>query len=135
MPKEFIDKCQAQVDSISNELNAIANGEKWCNEDASEWYGGPDMETDETGELHQAGMYDYFDNNEILDIEFRIGSDSQYRSASACIVMGGPSICIDTEIGAVMLYWDSTTCKSILNRNAVHLLDSYFEEMMEAYRR
>lgn len=135
MPKEFIDNCQAQVDSISNELNAIANGEKWCNDDASEWYDSPDMETDETGELHQAGMYDYFNNNEIFDIEFRIGSDSQYRSASACIVMGGPSICIDTKAEAAVLHWGTTTCEGILHKDTIDLIDSYFEEMMEAYRR
>lgn len=134
MPKEFIDKCQERVNNVAKVLNTIADGKMWCNEDASEWYDGPDMETDETGELHQVSMYDFF-NTELPDVELRVNLDGTYRSVRVRIDDGGPAIDVDTKAEAAVLHWGTTTCEGILHKDTIDLIDSYFEEMMEAYRR
>ena len=50
----------------------------------------------EESDLEAVSIYDYF-TGDIYDIEYRIGSDRQYRSVSLMVACGGPNIYIDTK--------------------------------------
>lgn len=86
--------------------------------------GGEIVEND----LESVSIYDYFDGD-IYDIEYRIGSDRQYRSVSLMVACGGPNIYIDTKRKAVLLYWWTDFAEYPLSSSACDAIDSYFEEL------
>lgn len=47
--------------------------------------------------------YDYL--SDALDIEYRVGSDGQYRSAKILVACGGPNIWIDTGSKKIIGAW------------------------------
>lgn len=86
--------------------------------------GGEIVEND----LESVSIYDYFDGD-IYDIEYRIGSDRQYRSVSLMVACGGPNIYIDTKRKAVLLYWWTDFAEYPLTSSTCEAIDSYFEEL------
>lgn len=82
----------------------------------------------EENELEAVSIYDFFDSD-IYDIEYRIGSDRQYRSVSIMVACGGPNIYIDTKRKAVLLYWWSDFAEYPLTSSTCEAIDSYFEEL------
>lgn len=53
--------------------------------------------------------YDYL--TDVLDIEYRAGSDREYRSAEVLVAFGGPSIVIDTKRNMVVGAWWGDRCE------------------------
>ena len=49
------------------------------------------------------GAFDYL--QDALDIEYRVGSDGQYRSAKILVAFGGPNIWIDTGRKKIIGAW------------------------------
>lgn len=47
--------------------------------------------------------YDYLED--VLDIEYRVGSDGKYRSAKVLVGFGGPNVWIDTQREQVGVSW------------------------------
>ena len=78
-------------------------------------------------ELEAVSFYDYF--NDVFDIEYRVGSDRQYRSAKIMIACGGPNIYIDTADHAVKLYWWNERAEYGLSSYTCEQIDQYFEEL------
>lgn len=72
-------------------------------------------------------IYDYFSEN-LLDIEFLCNREKEYTAAKICIAWGGPSIYIDTEAGAVCLYWWGKSAKYFLNTETLDAVNDYAEE-------
>lgn len=81
----------------------------------------------EESELEAVSIYDYFDD--VFDIEYRIGSDREYRSVSVMVACGGPNIYIDTRRKAVLLYWWTDFAEYPLSSSACDSIDCYFEEL------
>lgn len=54
-------------------------------------------------DYEQLSIWDYM--SDILDIEYRCGSDKEYRSCKIMVACGGPNIYIDTASAMVKLYW------------------------------
>lgn len=82
----------------------------------------------EESQLEAVSIYDYFDGD-IYDIEYRIGSDRQYRSVSLMVTCGGPNIYIDTKRKAVLLYWWTDYAEYPLTSSTCEAIDQYFEEL------
>lgn len=82
----------------------------------------------EESDLEAVSIYDYFDGD-IFDIEYRIGSDRQYRSVSIMVACGGPNIYIDTKRKAVLLYWWTDYAEYPISTEAAEEIDRYFEEL------
>ena len=78
------------------------------------------------GEWEQQNLYDYF--SDCLDIEYRCGSDREYRSCSVMVACGGPNIYIDTARRAVLLYWWTDRAEYPLSSDAVDAVDEWAEE-------
>ena len=82
----------------------------------------------EESQLEAVSIYDYFDRD-IYDIEYRIGSDRQYRSVCIMVACGGPNIYIDTRRKAVLLYWWNESAEYPLLSDTCNAIDEYFEEL------
>lgn len=78
-------------------------------------------------ELEALTIYDYFDD--VFDIEYRIGSDKEYRSVCVMVACGGPNIYINTATKNVELYWWTDEASYPLSYEAVEQIDNYFEEL------
>lgn len=74
-------------------------------------------------------FYEYF--SDVYDIEYRIGSDREYRSVKLLVACGGPNIYIDTARRAVLLYWWTDSAEYPISSDACDEIDSAFEEIFE----
>lgn len=83
--------------------------------------------TFEEHELEILSLYDYFDD--CYDIEYRIGSDKQFRSVCVMVACGGPNIYIDTASKAVELYWWGERASYPINSDVCEEINNYFEEL------
>lgn len=95
-------ECGCQVDLIGDEEN-----------DSDPW--------------EQANLYDFFEGG-IYDVEFRIGSDKQFRSVKIMVACGGPNIYIDTAAGSVLLYWWTDRAEYPLDPDTVEAVNEWAEE-------
>lgn len=142
---ENFDKCQ----KIGKELEAICAGDVYrcphCgelftrdeiedsaheNEDGETVYTCPHCKNllDEYDLRDNYTIYDYFSEN-LLDIDFLCNREKEYTAAKMLITWGGPAIEIDTEVGAVCLYWWEENAKYFLNRETVDAVNDYAEEL------
>lgn len=69
--------------------------------------------------------YDYL--SDVLDIEYRVGGDKQYRSAEILVSFGGPNIWINTQYNRVHGAWGSDSYSAPFIDNMG--LDDVCEEM------
>lgn len=77
-------------------------------------------------EYEQLSIWDYM--NDILDIEYRCGSDKEYRSCKIMVACGGPNIYIDTASALVKLYWWTEYAEYPLSYDARDAIDEWAEE-------
>jgi hypothetical protein len=82
---------------------------------------------DESEPWEQVSFYDYFEGG-IYDVEFRVGSDRQYRSVKIMVACGGPNIYIDTAARAVLLYWWTDRAEFPIDPDTVEAIDEWAEE-------
>lgn len=78
-------------------------------------------------DLEPLTLYDYF--ADALDIEYRIGSNRQFRSVCVMVTCGGPNIYIDTATKNVELYGWTEQAKYPLDYDAVDEINTMFEEL------
>ena len=81
----------------------------------------------DTEDLEQLGIDDYLEDT--YDIEYRCGSDKEYRSVRIMIACGGPNIYVDTAKKAVLLYWWTDSARYYLSDTAVNAVDELAEEL------
>ena len=94
---------------------------------SEEKYKCPHCDTVHDGDdLEQLSLYDYFDD--VLDIEYRIGSDKQLRSVQIMVTCGGPNIYIDTASKQVELYWWGDRASYPIDSDACDAIDDIFNE-------
>ena len=82
-------------------------------------------------ELEQLSVYDWLDD--ALDIEYRIGSDRQYRSAEVMVACGGPNIYVDTGTQKVRLHWWGNYAEYPASISACDELDAVLEDLFSCY--
>lgn len=84
-----------------------------------------------TDEPEQMSLYDCF--ADCYDIEYRCGSDREYRSVRIMVACGGPNIYIDTASKRVELYWWTDRADYPLSYTAVEAIDEWAEEYWRCY--
>lgn len=77
-------------------------------------------------DLEAVDVYDYF--SDCLDIEFRCGSDKEFRSVRIMVTCGGPNIYIDTATKQVELYWWGDRASYPISYDAAAAVDEWAEE-------
>ena len=80
----------------------------------------------------QMNLYDYLED--ILDIEYRIGSRGDFRSVQIMVTCGGPNIYIDTATKQVELYWWTDRANYPISYDAAAALDEWAEEFYNCTR-
>ena len=124
---------------IAKELEAYANGEIYrcpecgqhCNVEEEENENGETIYKCSCGciseyEPEQMSLYDWAED--ILDIEYRCGSDKAYRSVCVMVTYGGPNIYVDTATKQVELYWWGDRASYPISYDAADALDDWAEE-------
>lgn len=84
---------------------------------------------DDIDEFEQLSIYDYLED--VLDIEYRIGTDKQLRSVQIMVACGGPNIYLDTASQKVELYWWGDSAYYPLSSDAVASIDEWAEELYQ----
>ncbi|MBO5969171.1 MAG: hypothetical protein J6S14_11820 [Clostridia bacterium] len=78
---------------------------------------------------HDGALFEYFEENEPLDVEYRIGSDLTFRSVCLLMTCGGPRIEIDTDAGAVVMYTADSRKEYYLSPDCIREINAIWEEM------
>ncbi len=76
----------------------------WIWDDESECYRDEDGDEVPDNAWRDMSGFDYLTDG-VLDVEFRVGSDREYRSAEILVALGGPNIWIDTKSTMVKGAW------------------------------
>ena len=84
-------------------------------------------ETFDECDLEPVYMLDYFDD--VLDIEYRIGSDREFLSVRLLVAYGGPNIYVDTWSQQVELYWWTDRASFPLSSEVCDQINTDFEEL------
>lgn len=150
MKDNFEIECQEQVKSIAQMIEHLAKGNDNEIEELREKledleYNEPDESIDNYGkafedwknevneleekieELEENDFYNYI--TDYLDVDYIVNSSKEYQSARIWITIGGPNICIDTEDGAIKLYWGSTRSTAYITASTRDRIDEIFEEI------
>lgn len=98
--------------------------EGWADIDGDEY---ADWRDNEDTEWREATALDYLDD--VLDTEYRVGSDGVYRSAKILIGFGGPNVWIDTGTGQLEVTWWSAPEFRELPDSFIEGLDEVLEEL------
>ena len=80
-------------------------------------------------DYEQASLYDYFED--MLDIDWIIGSNKDYKACRIMVACGGPNIYINTWDKQVELYWWTESAKHPLSYQAAAAIDEWAEEYWE----
>ena len=77
----------------------------------------------------EASGMDYL--SDVLDIQYLVSSDRQYRAARICIAFGGPTAWINTQTSQLEVAWWSATEYRDLPREFIDGLDDALEELWD----
>lgn len=89
------------------------------------WHDSDECET--SGECESATALDYLED--ILDINYIVSSDKQYKAARIMIAFGGPTAWINTLTRDIECAWWSDTVRVALPIDYCELLDEALEEL------
>ena len=121
------------ADSIAADIAAATEAGSpfgWINPDTDEHtMSAPETDDDRTTFV-EARAGDYL--ADVLDIQYLVGSDRQYRAARILIAFGGPTAWIDTRTGMLEVTWWSAPETRPLPGAFIDGLDEYLSEMWEA---
>lgn len=77
-------------------------------------------------EFEAATAWDYL--ADVLDIQYLVSSDKEYRSGRVCIALGGPTAWINTETRQIEAAWWSGTVFASIPAEFCDELDSTLED-------
>lgn len=131
------DENRAHCKRIAKELEEFTNGDVYVCPDCGEQIVFPDnvgdkfkcpycKQVNNVNDFDNASIWDFL--TDAYDIEYRIGSDKQYRSVRIMVACGGPNIFIDTADAMVKLYWWSERAEYPLSYDARDQIDEWAEE-------
>lgn len=108
---------------VQNIINDIQEGVEVTQQDIDDGMYDCDYEVGDT-----ISAYDYL--SDVLDIEYVISSDGEYRGARVLVAFGGPNIWINTRTQQVEGYWWSDSCVMSYGHDAMDL-DGTLQELWE----
>lgn len=125
---------------IAEELERVTSNELYACSECGEWITYEDAEDEEgyaicitscghvlDSDPEPVNVFSWLEG--VLDIEYRVGSDREYRSSRIMVACGGPNIFIDTASSTVDLYWWGERATYYIASDACHTLDEYMEEL------
>lgn len=132
-----IDKNRAHCKHIAEEIEAYADGTIYrcpdCDEEirfpdnVGDKFRCPSCETvNDVDDFEQCSVWDYM--RDILDVDFTVSRNREYKSCRVLVAFGGPNIYINTASGDVELYWWTDTARYPMSREAINAVDEWAEE-------
>lgn len=132
------DENREHCKSIALDLDKYADGNMYSCPDCGEVIEMPETVGDrfrcphchavnETDDFEQLSLYDYFEGD-VLDMDYLVNHQKEYKACKICVAWGGPSIYIDTESRAVELYWWGERASYSLLSSTVEAIDEWAEE-------
>lgn len=91
-----------------------------------EKYAAGEMVDNDGNELN---LYDYLNN--VLDYEFTIDSQKEYKAAKIWVTLGGPNVWIDTAERAVKLAWGADREEYPLGYDVCNEIDDIMQDIYE----
>ena len=133
--RERDEKNRQMCKAISDELDAYVDGYMYRDDDGNVHDISDELDDldDVSEDWEQLGVYDWADD--VLDIEYLIGSDGELKASKWCVCTGGPGIWCDTETRRVELYWWGERASYEMSKRAIDELDAMAAEMYESARR
>lgn len=127
--KENTQRCK----EIAEDLKKIVNGD-YCRPEDADYGGDMGLWIDTPKEGVPEGytpvtIDDYFDDN--YGVRTTIDDRGEVYSTSVCIAWGGPNIYIDTETGAVEMYWWSSRCCYPIPGSVAEMIDDWAQERFD----
>jgi hypothetical protein len=126
---------------IAEELERVTNDELYACTECGEWITYEDAKDEEgyavcitscghvlDSDPEPVNVFSWLEG--VLDIEYRVGSDKEYRSSRIMVACGGPNIFIDTASSTVELYWWGERATYYIASDVCHTLDEYMEELL-----
>ena len=77
-------------------------------------------------DLEQLGIWDFL--TDVYDVEYRCGSDREFRSVRVMVACGGPNIYLDSASKDVELYWWNERARYPMSEEAAAALETWGEE-------
>lgn len=74
----------------------------------------------------------YFED--VLDIEYSVSGDLEYRGVRLMVTCGGPNIWVDTRRGEVVGAWWTDSATAWIPREVCDAIDEVWEEYFNCYR-
>lgn len=102
-------ECREYAKRIRSEIFRIIDGE----------------EENEDGGIRS--LYDYF-AEDVLDYEYLIDSNKEYKAVKLFVTLGGPTAWIDTETGTVEVRWGTEKGSAYLDISTRDAIDEIWEE-------
>lgn len=147
------DDARERCKAYAEELDAVANGDAYICPVCGEIITADELDEseheDEDGatlctcphcgeefaadEVEKASIYDYFNKNDIYNIEYRVDAQNDLRSVEIMIACGGPNIYIDTAKNAILLYWWGTSAEYPIDSDTADALEEYARELRGEY--
>lgn len=116
------------VKSIVKDINMVVNGEmRRCTNCGTHYYDAPCCPECECRDDEIVDVLDWF--SDVLDIEYRLGSDRKLRSVKLLLAWGGPNIWLDTDTNSVDLYWWGDHAEEGLLPEVCEAINEAFEEL------
>lgn len=82
-------------------------------------------------ELEAKGPHTFFEEHEILDLEYTVDPSLGFRGASALITCGGPNVLINSYTGSVEIFWGYEETIWYLSADCKAAVEDYFREMYQ----
>ena len=78
-------------------------------------------------DLEYFDLFDYF--QDVLDVEYRIDRERNFKSAKILVAFGGPTIWVDTEKSKVILQWWNEHAEAEIDDYTNDAINELFEEL------
>ena len=86
----------------------------------------PDGEEILEDDVEPASLFDYF--NDMLDIDYVVDREKQFKGARIMVTCGGPNIFIDSYSGEVQLYWWTERATAVIPAEICEEINEVFRE-------
>ena len=114
------------LENIRSNLEKIYNGNHYYID--GELVDGEELTEEQMDDIEEATLYDYFEDG-VLDVDYIVNSQKEYKACRILIAYGGPNIYINTFSRELELYWWTESEKIELDSDICNMIDEYMEEL------
>jgi len=126
---EIVNGDYKDVDGDAVKVQEDENGYRYVEADGNLYTEDPDADGDNAyplEDLEDYTLYEYF--NDVLDVEYTVTFNKEYKGVRLMVTCGGPNIYVDTRRGTVDLYWWTEEAHIDLDKEVIEAIDDIYSE-------